>query len=396
LTVTVSSLPTDGTVASGGTAVSIGQLLSVAQLTALTFTPTANTFGQSSAFGYTVADAAGNSASGSATLITEAVCFCRGTLILTDKGEVPVEDLAVGDRAKTLSGSLKRIRWIGFGRDLVTRANKLARPIIVRCGAFADNVPHRDLYLTHGHALYFDGVLIPVEHLVNHRSIRWDETARVVEYYHLELADHDVVLANGAPAETYYDASNRAWFQNTLSGSKPGGKKPTYAPVLNRGDVVENVWGRLFDRVGGYTAGDTTDDPDLHLVIDGARVDPTTIEDEIFTFALDRPPAGTLLLCSRSGVPSLLGHGRVDHRPLGVAIREVILDNAGIATRFEHDAPQLREGGCHLPEDGFCWTDGEFELPARFYDHLNGALMVTVHTKRHGLRYPISAASIAA
>ena len=49
-------------------AVSIGQVLSVAQLTGLTFTPTANLFGASSTFDYPVADAAGNSAGGSATL----------------------------------------------------------------------------------------------------------------------------------------------------------------------------------------------------------------------------------------------------------------------------------------------------------------------------------------
>ena len=120
------------------------------------------------------------------------VCFCRGTLILTERGEVAVEELAVGDRVVTLSGAVKPIVWIGFGRDLVTRANKLARPVIVRRGALADGVPTRDLYLTHGHALYLDGVLIPVENLVNHRSILWDESARVVEYYHIELEDHDV------------------------------------------------------------------------------------------------------------------------------------------------------------------------------------------------------------
>src|SRR5204863_4332283 len=132
------------------------------------------------------------------TLVTEqAVCFCRSTTIMTERGEVPVEKLAIGDRVKTMFGALKPIVWIGFGRDLVTRANKLARPVIVRAGALTDNVPVRDLYLTHGHALYFntpsltlagkrgrggrgqDGVLIPVENLVNHRSIVWDETARV-------------------------------------------------------------------------------------------------------------------------------------------------------------------------------------------------------------------------
>src|SRR6202012_135968 len=117
---------------------------------------------------------------------------------------------AVGDRVDTLAGALKPIVWIGVGRDLVTRANKLARPVIVRRGALADNVPRRDLYLTHGHALYFDGVLVPGENLINDRTILWDEKARVAEYYHIELEDHDVVLAEGAPAETYYDAGNRA------------------------------------------------------------------------------------------------------------------------------------------------------------------------------------------
>ena len=140
----------------------------------------------------------------------------------------------------------------------------------LRRTAYAENVPRRDLYLTHGHALYFEGMLIPVEHLVNHRSILWDEKARVVEFYHIELADHDVVFAEGASAETYYDVENRALFQNARAGSAAGGEKPTYAPVVNRGDVVESIWARLFQRAGGSVINETTDDPDLHLVIDGA------------------------------------------------------------------------------------------------------------------------------
>src|SRR5207248_6117905 len=191
------------------------------------------------------------------------VCFCRGTMIETERGEVAVEELAVSDRVKTLSGALKPIVWIGFGRDRVTRANRMARPVIVRAGALADNVPVRDLYLTHGHALYVDGVLIPVENLVNHRSIVWAETARVVEYYHIDLEDHDVVLANGTPAETYYDASNRALFQNTRAGSQAGAAKRTFAPVLNGGEMVERVWAELFARADGQIEIETTDDPDL-------------------------------------------------------------------------------------------------------------------------------------
>ncbi len=337
--------------------------------------------------------AIGSTFSGFATITTSVPCFVLGTRILTPHGEVPVERLAVGDKVTTISGAARPIVWIGFGRSLVTRANRLAQPVVVRRGALADNVPSRDLYLTHGHALYCDGVLIAVEHLVNHRSIAWDDTARVVEYFHIELDEHDVLLANGAPAESYYEASNRAFFQNTRTGSQPGGAMPACAPVVTNGEIVETVWAALFERAGGQVHRNTTDDADLHLVVDGERLDPTaTTDDGVYTFELEGSPPATLRLCSHSGVPSLLGLGRSDHRPLGVAIRQIILYHAGIPSRFDYDGPQFREGGCHLPEGGYCWTDGEFELPARFFTHLNGAFTLVVYTQPHyDMRYPISA-----
>ncbi len=325
------------------------------------------------------------------TLVTGAssVCYCRGTLILTAAGEVPVEELAVGDQVKTLSGAMKPIVWIGCGRDLVTRSNKLARPVIVRRGALADNVPHRDLYLTHGHALLLDGALIPVENLVNHRSIVWDETARVVEYYHIELADHDVVLANGAPAESYYDANNRAQFHNTRAGSAAGAAKPTFAPVLTGGDAVDQVWTKLFERAGGNINMDTTDDPDVHLVVGGERLGAATITDCLYTFALDTPPAGALHLRSHSGVPSLLGITAHDHRRLGVAIKRIVLCQAGVATTFDCEAPLFLDGGCHSTEGGYCWTDGDLALPAGLFAHLTGGFLLSVHVERPGMRYPV-------
>ena len=85
LTVTVTGLPSDGTVRSGGIVVTLNQVLTVAQLTALTFTPTANIFGQSSSLDYTVADPAGNSAAGSATLaIGAAATLQQSPSVLTD------------------------------------------------------------------------------------------------------------------------------------------------------------------------------------------------------------------------------------------------------------------------------------------------------------------------
>ena len=139
----------------------------------------------------------------------------------------------------TLSGEARPIAWIGTGRVLATRGRRnAATPVIVRKGALADNVPHRDLRVTKGHALYLDGVLIPVEFLVNHRSILWDDRAQEVTIYHIELETHDVLLANGAPAESYRDDGNRWLFQNANSGwDLP--PQAACAPVLTGGPVVD-------------------------------------------------------------------------------------------------------------------------------------------------------------
>lgn len=104
------------------------------------------------------------------------ICFCVNTQILTPSGERPVQYLAVGDEVLTHSGEARHVTWIGTGKVLASRGRRNgATPVIVRRGALADNLPSRDVHVTKGHALYLDGALIPVEYLVNHRSILWDD-----------------------------------------------------------------------------------------------------------------------------------------------------------------------------------------------------------------------------
>ena len=149
-------------------------------------------------------------------------CFLPGTLISTPSGQTKVERLSVGDLVRTASGQVRPIVWIGTGRALATRGRRnAATPVIVRKGALGANVPHADLRVTKGHSFYLDGVLIPVEFLVNHRSILWDDRAQEVSIYHIELETHDVLLANGAPAESYRDDGNRWLFQNANSRMGP-------------------------------------------------------------------------------------------------------------------------------------------------------------------------------
>ena len=80
-------------------------------------------------------------------------------------------------------------------------------------GAFGDNVPARELYLSPDHAVFVNDVLVPVKLLVNGTSIVQEKRDRVT-YYHVELPEHAVILAEGLPVESYLDAGDRANFAN--------------------------------------------------------------------------------------------------------------------------------------------------------------------------------------
>jgi autotransporter-associated beta strand protein len=295
------------------------------------------------------------------------LCFCAGTRIATPSGEVPVERLAKGDLVTTLRGAACRIVWIGQGRVLATRGRRsAATPVIVKRHALADNVPHRDLRVTKGHSLYLDGVLIPVEFLVNHRSIQWDDRAQEVALYHIELASHDVLLADGAPAESYRDDGNRWLFQNANAGwaLRP---QASCAPVLTGGPLVDAAWRRLLDRAGPRSGVPLTDDPDLHLLVDGKRVDATSRQGNVFRFRLSNHPAAVCLR-SRAAIPAELGLTR-DARPLGVALRHIASWRGRRLRTVAADDAQLATGFHQFePAEGFRWTDGAAVLPVALWD----------------------------
>ena len=152
------------------------------------------------------------------TVITVA-CFTAGTRILTGRGEVAVECLREGDSVATLAGNgggCKAVRWIGRSRiDLDRHPTPHAvAPVRIAAAAFGDGMPHCDLLLSPDHAVYVDGVLIPVRHLVNGATIRREHAGGVVAYYHVELEAHGVLVANGLPCESYLDTGNRGAFVN--------------------------------------------------------------------------------------------------------------------------------------------------------------------------------------
>jgi ELWxxDGT repeat protein len=144
------------------------------------------------------------------------LCFAPGTRIRTPAGEVTVETLRRRDLVVVTDGRVVPITWIGR-QTVSTRFGDPLRvlPIRIRAGALATNVPSRDLLVTPDHAVLVDDVLIQAGALVNGTSIvRERNVPERFTYYHIELDDHSLLLAENTPAETFVDNVDRLAFDN--------------------------------------------------------------------------------------------------------------------------------------------------------------------------------------
>lgn len=143
-------------------------------------------------------------------------CFYKNTRISTPAGEVAVETLKRGDLVVTSSGEIVPIQWLGRQTVSTVFADALhVMPIRIKAGALAENLPVRDLLVSPDHALLIDGILAQAGALVNGISIiRETDVPTIFVYYHVELADHSLILAEGVPAETFIDNVDRLGFDN--------------------------------------------------------------------------------------------------------------------------------------------------------------------------------------
>jgi glycosyltransferase involved in cell wall biosynthesis len=191
------------------------------------------------------------------TVLTATPCFLAGTRIRTDQGEVPVEALRIGDRVITLAGAAMPVKFLGRRsyRQPYPENSADIIPIRICRNALGLNLPRRDLYVSPLHAMYLSDVLVPAGLLVNGRSIRACPELPAIQYIHIELAQHDVIFAEGAPSETFVDCDSRAMFENAaeFAALYPSDSSPQWrfrAPRLESGPALRRIWSRLAGRAG--------------------------------------------------------------------------------------------------------------------------------------------------
>jgi hypothetical protein len=324
-------------------------------------------------------------------------CFAAGTRLATPAGPAAVEQLAVGDRVTTLSGGSSEIVWVGSRVVACARHPRpeTVWPVRIAKDAFGACKPSRDVFLSPDHAVFVDGLLIAIRQLVNGTTI-----AQVprddVTYFHVELARHDILVAEGLPAESYRDTGNRAAFANAGAPTmlhpdfaRRDDTAAAYAPLAVGAEQVEPVWRRLAARAAesgtAVSLPEVTTDPRLRLVVDGREMAPVEASGSRCVFVLP-PRIGRARITSRAAAPTDLRPWLDDRRKLGVPVSRIVLRDRTGLTDIPADHPALHEGWHDVEQDAnrlWRWTDGDAVIPLAA-----GTRMIEVHLGGYG-EYPV-------
>ena len=368
----------------GSVALSNGDILSLQGITNASGTWFVNTAPDSSGTG--------------TELFLSTVCYVRGTMIRTPAGDVPVETLRPGMQVTTMVDGEEipqPVNWIGHRRISLTGhpQPETVAPIRIVRDAFADNMPHRDLVVSPDHAVFADGKLICARQLVNGTTIRQERDGRAVHYYHVELDQHAILLAEGLPAESYIDTGNKGFFANsgaplvlhpdlTDETDYPTREAGSCAPFVTDEASVQPVWQRLFDRAAAIGRPGlqrvTTTDANLRLVADGRTVKPVFSDSDRVIFVLPRDTREVQLV-SRAQSPTEARPWLGDQRRLGVRVKRIVLRGADGLREVPVDHPALSQGWWGIEQDGSMmsrWTDGEAALPL---PAMRGHVVLEIH-----------------
>ncbi len=151
------------------------------------------------------------------TPYTTITCFVRGTLIETQNGMVPVEELRKGDNVLAADGKFKELR-MSMSRSLSAHAvarNPKFAPVRIIAGALGNGLPTRDLLVSRQHRMLVSSkicqrmfgkhnVLLAAIRLTELPGIFVEQPLNGVEYFHLLFDRHEVIFAENAPSESFY------------------------------------------------------------------------------------------------------------------------------------------------------------------------------------------------
>ncbi|MBC7739820.1 MAG: Hint domain-containing protein [Candidatus Saccharibacteria bacterium] len=145
-------------------------------------------------------------------------CFTPGTRVRTARGDVPVEDLVVGDRVRTRDHGLQTLRWVGSRTlslaDLIVQPK--LKPIRMDAGSLGAGLPVRTMTVSPQHRMLLQDpraemlfgeaeVLVAAVHLTSLKGVEQVLPAGVT-YIHLLFDAHEIILADDVWTESFQPA----------------------------------------------------------------------------------------------------------------------------------------------------------------------------------------------
>ncbi|MCG4273024.1 Hint domain-containing protein [Acetobacter senegalensis] len=316
------------------------------------------------------------------------ICFLSNSMIRTPEGDVPVQDIQVGDSVVAYVDGQQQVRkvvWAGKARVAVKAGlsdDEAGYPVRILKDALAEGVPYKDMLVTPEHCLFFNGLFTPVRMLVNGASIFYDHSITSYDYYHIETEQHSVIVADGVMTESYLDTGNRGSFrqEGTVVSLNAGSHKTARtwaedaaAPLVVAQAVVEPIFRKIEARAkhAGIEAVTparvVTNDADVHLVTENGAIIRKAREQNGKVFFMLPPGIDRVWLVSRTSRPvDTIGPFVDDRRQLGVLVSNMSLqEGVGAARNLENIMQDANLQGWHGVDAGHSmrWTAGHAEIP---------------------------------
>lgn len=309
------------------------------------------------------------------------VCFLAGTLIRTATGEIAIEDIRVGDEVfVSVDGKdeLRPVTWIGSGHVLSNPVYPMdmgGYPVRILKGAIAEGVPYKDLLVTAEHSFFFEGKLVPIRMLVNGRSIFYDRSFQTYTYYHIELAQHAIIYADGMLSESYLDTGNRKNFVDQHGVVPFPGKAKDWAvdaaaPLCVDRAFVEPIFRAIEVRAAlrndpvQSQPAELTGEADLHLVTESGRIIRQAREADGMALFMIPSNVRSVRIISRASRPAdTIGPYVDDRRFLGVLVGQVMLQDGNVRREIDVHLTNGYLRGWSVTEGTRRWTDGDGVLP---------------------------------
>lgn len=136
------------------------------------------------------------------------VCLLQGTLIHTERGEVPIENLRPDDIVWTKDNGWQAIRLVTFETMVFKDRDDPAKPILIPKGALGNGLPLVDLITSPQHRILQiypetgEEVLVAAVKLVGTNGIRQMRGKKKAHYLNIVMQRHSIIQAAGCWVES--------------------------------------------------------------------------------------------------------------------------------------------------------------------------------------------------